>query len=414
MSPAAFFPDRSQRPVLDFVVQTFPFPLAITYDRLHQELDKQEPLAAAWQLRDAFECLLKFCACTAMADFLQAPHAEPDTAKLIELLCKPSGLSLGDWHTLLEMALKPLEPLAGAQKLELGARRLPDLFGVFFKPNGRSTELNRQIDGDAGAFVNWRNRVFGHGVFQTQRQYYASETQTWLPILHGFYSALRPVFAGWTLVGDSPGGERVTWQGTLDLPAVSRHEHHPWGQPLDMLLVRDGSAARLPLSPLLSVQECTICRQPAAFFFDRHRYERKKNQHRTHFVEYFRGHQQERKDWEKSANLAKLLGEDFVWQRTSYDSQEVVEGARITFRDFASEYRRPDYLLDVIWQIVDQQRKGYIHVVGPPGTGKTYLVKGLGTDAADSARPKVLAYHILPGALTDCSTFVVELPLRAT
>ena len=131
MSPAAFFPDRSQRPVLDFVVQTFPFPLANTYDRLHQELDKQEPLAAAWQLRDAFECLLKFCACTAMADFLQAPHAEPDTAKLIELLCKPSGLSLGDWHTLLEMALKPLEPLAGAQKLELGARRLPDLFGVF-------------------------------------------------------------------------------------------------------------------------------------------------------------------------------------------------------------------------------------------------------------------------------------------
>ena len=67
-----FFPPRAARGTLDFVVSDFPFPLALTYARLHEEMDRQEPIAAAWQLRDAFECLLKFTACVAIADYLHA------------------------------------------------------------------------------------------------------------------------------------------------------------------------------------------------------------------------------------------------------------------------------------------------------------------------------------------------------
>src|SRR5947209_18890664 len=103
-----FFPPCAARGTLDFVVSDFPFPLALTYARLHEEMDRQEPVAAAWQLRDAFECLLKFTASAASADCLQ-PQPEPGLAgRLAGLLMKPQGLSLGDWHTLLEMALELL------------------------------------------------------------------------------------------------------------------------------------------------------------------------------------------------------------------------------------------------------------------------------------------------------------------
>jgi len=219
-SPEIFFPPRSARGVLDFVMRHFPFPLALTYARLHEEMDLQEPIAAAWQLRDACECLLKFTACLAVADCL---HAGPDAERagtLASILLKPQGLSLGDWHTLLHEALTPLEPLARAGSLAESGRSLPELFSVFFDVTGRlrPSLLNRKIDGDAESFVAWRNRVFGHGVFRQERHWYAEETQRWLPTLHAFYTALQPVLDGWLLVGVTPTGDEVSWQGAEALP----------------------------------------------------------------------------------------------------------------------------------------------------------------------------------------------------
>ena len=94
-SSETFFPPRAERGCLDYALTDFPFPLALTYARLHEEMDRQEPVAAVWQLRDAFECLLKFTACLAMADFLQARPEPEQAGKLVGLLFKPSGLSLG-------------------------------------------------------------------------------------------------------------------------------------------------------------------------------------------------------------------------------------------------------------------------------------------------------------------------------
>src|SRR5207247_2388888 len=124
-------------------------------------------------------------------------RAEPDPAQagnLVGLLLKPQGLSLGDWHTLLELALKPLETFARADCLADSGRCVPALFSLFFGCTGglSRSALNRQIDGSAESFVPWRNHVFGHGVFQTDRQWYANETLRWLPTLHAFYTALRP------------------------------------------------------------------------------------------------------------------------------------------------------------------------------------------------------------------------------
>jgi len=50
-----FFKPRNERDVLEQVISDFPFPLAHTYARLQQEMDDQEPIAATWALRDAFE-----------------------------------------------------------------------------------------------------------------------------------------------------------------------------------------------------------------------------------------------------------------------------------------------------------------------------------------------------------------------
>src|SRR5262245_21948234 len=104
---APFFPDRSARPFLDFVLAAFPFPLALTYQRLHQTLDGQQPVEAAWALRDAVECFVKFTASIALADFFRAPTGSSAGAAA-QLLLKPQGLTLGDWITLLEKALDPL------------------------------------------------------------------------------------------------------------------------------------------------------------------------------------------------------------------------------------------------------------------------------------------------------------------
>lgn len=105
-SSQTFFSSRPNRGMLEFVVSGFPFPLALTYARLHDEMDRQEPIAAAWQLRDAFECLLKFTACLAVAGFLNAKPDPSQASNIVSLLMKPQGLSLGDWHTLLERALQ--------------------------------------------------------------------------------------------------------------------------------------------------------------------------------------------------------------------------------------------------------------------------------------------------------------------
>jgi hypothetical protein len=57
MAEGVFFPPREARDLRQVVIDRFPFPLALTYARLHAEMDRQEPVGAAWQMRDAFECV---------------------------------------------------------------------------------------------------------------------------------------------------------------------------------------------------------------------------------------------------------------------------------------------------------------------------------------------------------------------
>jgi hypothetical protein len=413
MTVGEFFPRRCDRAVLDLVGDAFPFPLAITFDRLQAALVEQDPVAAAWRLRDAFECLIKLASSLAIADFL-GDSPEPAAAEgVVRSLFKP--MAQGDWFTLLGKALRPLDALARAGRLGESRRRLPGLHGVFIKAKGGGpTAISNHIAGKPSSFVAWRNRVFGHGVFREDKGWYAEETIRLLGPLHECLEALRPVFEGWDLVGDDPEGHPTVWRGTRDLPPTPPHHHSPWGPPRSMILRPRAGGPILPLGPLLSVQECAFagCRQPAAFFFDGH--EHRKDRHRTFFLEYFGELTVEHADRDAARALADRLPADFEWERSAWYSRDAIEGVETVFRDFDREYARPGHLLDPIWEAIEERTKGYIHLTGPEGIGKSFVARGLEQDGRSPGRGiPVLRYHIRPGSLRDYRTFIAELSDRA-
>ncbi len=341
-------------------------------------------------------------------------------------MLKPTGLSVGDWHSLLVNALKSLEEFVVDGAPSGSGRVLPELLGVFFnfEPSGllEANELNLDIDGrhdspdgTPNSFVRWRNRRFGHGVFRVDRTVYVRETLRWLDALHRFYEALRPVLDGRRLISIMHGGNELVWRGTQHLLSPLPHKHEPSDDLAPMFLAPSPGevGAKLPLSPFLSVQPCEWCGQPTAFFFDKYERAKNKKSHKTFCLEYFGGHLYPRRDWQQVGNLADLVPEKFKWKRGSYDQREVAEDVKVVFRDFAREYVRPDYLFDAFWRVLREKQRGYIHLTGEGGTGKTYFVRGLEAEGAEKPGTPVLTYHVLPGARTDYRTFIAELADRA-
>jgi hypothetical protein len=87
-----FFPRRGDLEVLDFMGDGFPFPLAISGHRLRAALDDQDPVAAAWRLRDAFECLIKLTSSLAITDFLRDSPASKTAEGVVRMLFRPMAL----------------------------------------------------------------------------------------------------------------------------------------------------------------------------------------------------------------------------------------------------------------------------------------------------------------------------------
>src|SRR5438034_204098 len=103
-TPPTFFPDRPRRPALADVVAAFPFPLALTYARLHAAMDRLEPFPAwrnevfghgvfqqdlAWYARQALDWLAR------LHDFYDA--LRPALAGW-RLVARTAGGETVDWH----------------------------------------------------------------------------------------------------------------------------------------------------------------------------------------------------------------------------------------------------------------------------------------------------------------------------
>jgi len=384
-----------------------PFPLAVTVGRLAEEMRRKDAVAALLAVRDAIESALKLSACLAIADLRQTQAASPALPEIARVLLDDRGLSTGHWIRLLRQALDPLRPQNCPGGVEASGAWLPSLYRMFYTDKGKRTALNNKIEGGEGTFIKWRNDEIGHGVFKEDRTYYAKQVENWAEELVSICTRLRNALEDWQLVALPPDREPVVWQGCPVSPAHGPHTHVPPAKHVDMVL-RHAGGRLLDLGPLLSVQCCLICEHPAAFFLDRHEHDEKKNRQKTIFLEYFRGHKIDRRAWppiQALIDLALLLP-NFHWERASFDPAELDWERRLAFRDFDSEYRRPDYLINAIRQFMDDQPRGYFLLRGPEGTGKTFLVLGLEREKDVGA---LLNYYILPGALSDYRTFVSEL-----
>ncbi len=401
-----YFAPDDLPPKLDWVERDFPFPLAVTYRRVWEEIAADQPIPATLQLKDAFEALLKFVAAASVADCLAADPGQERASKLVERLFKP--LADGDWYSLLFDSLKQVRDGTA----HAGRRTWPQLVDLLFKPNGDPTDTRNTLIGTDKkmGFVKWRNSELGHGAFRKDRQHYVAQVVEWLPKLNACLTALRPLLAGRRLRGTAPDGQPHEWTGDGGLPHVAPHTHTPWGEPIALTLDSpDGRS--LAFGPLLTMQTCgqPTCRQPAAFFFEGNEFRDKK--HKTYFLEYFLGHTQAVKDWPAVRDLARHLPDKFEFRRDSYDHARLAEAVKVVFRDAVTEYVRPDYLLDDFWAFRERQTTGYYLWEGEQGVGKSYLTHGLDEDGGEKGVP-VLRYHILPGDATRYQTFIVELAER--
>ena len=195
-SPAHYdFGSRADRGYDHEAIERFPWPVVAAYDDIHGWMDQGLAVHAAWQIRDVWEGLLRFLATVAAADCLQTvPADEERTSRLLAVLLKPQGLSLGDWVSVLDLTLKEA-PGEGA--------RIPGLSGLLYR-RGKPARLLRAFSGSREAFIPWRNRRFGHGVFQQDASVYGEEALGWLERLHDAYDDCRQLFTAMRLESDGP------------------------------------------------------------------------------------------------------------------------------------------------------------------------------------------------------------------
>lgn len=382
-----------------------PFPLAVTWKRLREEMDRQEPVAAAWALRDAFEVGIKFCACVAVCDVLRLPQLPASAGTLLGLLLKQGGLSVGDWIDLLLQAVD----------VEPRSLLLPRLRGLFRGADGSLTPLARTLaakpdaaDGSAQNFVRWRNRIFGHGVFKAERSFYAEQTGRWLPVLEDFYSSLLAVLEDWRLEDE----RQRSWRDVTFPRGWEDHEREAPAGAGSLVLRRDDGAS-LHFGPLLSLRPCSVCADTHLYFFDRASQVRRGARafYRSEFLEYLSGHTASRQPDPEVDALVARLPQAQRWHRADFDQHQVDAALRSEFRDFHQDCLAPETVLASIERELEglEGGRGYLHIVAPEGVGKSWLIRALADHPRIAEGATVLPYFIRAGALADYRTFVALL-----
>src|SRR5262249_42774001 len=145
--------------------------------------------------------------------------------------------------------------------------------------------------------------------------------------------------------------------------------------------------------PLLWAQRCAVCGEQQIFFHDRACARRKiVDEPDLDLLTYLRRSAGRRKDAVPSWTRAQR------WTRGRFAEADVHALERRAFGGFEAEHLRADWIMDRLWQAIDETGTGYVHLQGPRGTGKSFIARAIRKEAASLGRgTAVLLYHILPG-----------------
>jgi len=370
-----FFPDEIAN-ILFSLQETFPLPISQQFSWLRDELIAQHPIGVAWQLRDCFEYLVKFFAIIELAEFFRLSKKQDNTTKsqISELLCAQRGLSFGQWWSILDILCRYFDQIRASNILVF-----PELVDLFIF-NGKRTDIARRLGLGTNNVINWRNRVFGHGVFQREPAWYANEAMKWLFFLCEL-------------------GER--FGATVGKMVIDTQT--------DIVKLQDSKRPErnLNLSPLLLYMQCGACATDTLLFWDKNKLAI--DHWRIYYIDYRCGALQERS---QLANVWKeMIGTSltqFHWNRASYNSQEYKQFSEQILRHFERHFMEPEPYINKLEKWMQCFSKGFCYVQGVGGVGKSYLAQGF----AQKLKEKgifVLTYRICFGQFIDYRTFIVEL-----
>lgn len=345
--------------------ERLPSPIANVIDELRRLVGAGAWLHAAIRLRDAFELTLRFAATIAVASRLEidAPGDERLRGALGQILSE-RGASFGMWGELLRSVLAgvqappfPSWPATILGRMR-GAARANDLFG---------------------ALAAWRNDTIAHGALRRDHEY-RDEMIRMVPRLGELLACLPPLVDG-TLQAVGADGRRGDMRGPQPPPLVDVHsDHEEFGRAEDVWFAPPedaGYIGPLRLGPWMQSRACAVCGLVDVFFFDRFR-----KSGASDYLHYFVGHKLRfpvvaREEWAPSWERARALAAPERHVEGLFDAaQERLLGA-LEERTHRANYIAPDFLVDRVRGWLAERDRGYLHVVGAPGTGKTFFMQGL-------------------------------------
>ena len=348
-------------------LERLPRPLADSYRHLKEETARGAP-AAAWALRDAWECGVRFVACLGLADLMRAEPRSETLIRALSTLSKWNGLSLAEWMALMAAGCDP-GAAPGTQRL------LPGL-----------TQFPTSGDGVPAGLLPWFEGQLAPGAATGDQDRQEAEIAA---ALDAFYAGLATILEGWALRERGPDGPALMGCGQVaDAHDVGGHQHVAMGKPENVILARTDGAG-IAFGSLLWAQSCAVCAERQIFFSDK--------DHKATAAPTLA------RPWEKRLSMPQR------WERGALDKAAIGDGERLMFRSFAAEYLRPDWIMDRLWQAAGEMRTGYIHLEGAAGTGKSFIARAMKQEARERRGIPALLYHILPGERADYRTFIMLL-----
>jgi len=362
--------------LVDELGKVMPFSLVHQFNWLNVEISKQNPIASAWQLRDCFEYLIRFLAVIELAEFFRVQRNEAYTQQIVSLLTKPQGLSLGDWWSLVDTIC------AYWSREDSGDQPIfPSIVKLVINERGRKTELAQMLGSGSKNVINWRNKVFGHGVFQRENSWYADECIYWINKLFSFQKLLEEVFKDLSIYVD---------RSQIYLTYGSKN---------------------LKLSPFVQFLACKRCNRESYYYLDKTKIFRAHNTLSTHYIDYACGDLAEVRDAPEIERFILEYIKDsgkYNWERTSYDSSRYYEWEQKLIRDFEEEYYPFPHFMQKLKLWFADNPCGYLWIKGEGGTGKSFLVEGFGRILKEEGYI-VLTYRLAMGQFCDYRTFIIEL-----